>query len=86
VQIAGSVGTALSEIASVTTKVNGMLREIATAADSQARGVADIRGGITSLEKVSHEAAANAEHLAGASQQTAGQVQSMGDLVGRFRL
>jgi methyl-accepting chemotaxis protein len=86
VQIASAVGTALGEIATVTTKVNGMLREIAAAAGSQAKGVSDIRGGINSLEKVSRQAAANAEHLAGASQQTAGQVQSMGELVGRFRL
>lgn len=86
VQIASAVGTALGEIATVTTKVNGMLREIAAAAGSQAKGVSEIRGGINSLEKVSRQAAANAEHLAGASQQTVGQVQSMGELVGRFRL
>jgi methyl-accepting chemotaxis protein len=86
VQIASSVGEALGNIAIVTTQVNDMLRDIATAANSQAKGVAEIRGGIGALEKVSRQAAANAETLAGASQQTAVQVRVMGDLVGRFKL
>ncbi|MBL8266172.1 MAG: HAMP domain-containing protein [Steroidobacter sp.] len=86
VQIASSVGDALGNIAVVTTQLNDMLREIATAANSQAQGVADIRGGIGALEKVSRQAAANAETLAGASQQTAVQVRVMGELVGRFKL
>jgi methyl-accepting chemotaxis protein len=86
VQIAGSVGEALGNIAVVTTQVNDMLRDIAAAATSQAQGVADIRGGIGALEKVSRQAAANAETLAGASQQTAVQVRVMGELVGRFKL
>lgn len=66
--------------------MNDMLREIATAANSQAQGVADIRGGIGALEKVSRQAAANAETLAGASEQTAVQVRVMRELVGRFKL
>ncbi|MDY6944527.1 MAG: methyl-accepting chemotaxis protein [Pseudomonadota bacterium] len=86
VQIAGSVGEALGNIAVVTTQMNDMLREIAKAANSQAKGVADIRGGIGALEKVSRQAAANAETLAGASEQTAVQVRVMGELVGRFKL
>lgn len=86
VHIAGSVGEALGNIAVVTTQMNDMLREIATAANSQAKGVADIRGGIGALEKVSQQSAANAETLAGASQQTAVQVRAMGELVGRFKL
>ncbi len=84
VQIASSVGEALGNIAIVTTQVNDMLRDIATAANSQAQGVAEIRGGIGALEKVSRQAAANAETLAGASQRAAVQVRVMGDLVGRF--
>jgi methyl-accepting chemotaxis protein len=86
VQIASTVGDSLGNITVVITQVNGMLREIATAANSQAQGVADIRGGIGALEEVSRQAAANAETLAGASQQTAVQVRVMGELVGRFKL
>ena len=86
VTIAQRVASALEEIVGGSTKVNTLLSEIASASKEQATGIAQVNKGVSELDKVTQQNAGNSEELASASEETASQVASLRELVGRFTI
>lgn len=86
VTIAGEVGGSLAEIADGASKVNVLLSEIAQASQEQAQGVAKVNQGVTELDRVTQQTAGNAEELASGAEETAGQVGTLRELVGQFKI
>ena len=84
--IASRVSEVLNEIVSSTEKVNSLLAEIASASQEQSDGVTQINKGVSELDTVTQQNAANSEELAATSEETAAQVGTLRDLVGRFKI
>ncbi|VAX37817.1 Methyl-accepting chemotaxis sensor/transducer protein [hydrothermal vent metagenome] len=84
--IASRVGEALSEIVASTQKVNSLLAEVASASQEQADGVTQINKGVSELDTVTQQNAANSEELAATAEETAAQVGTLREVVGRFNL
>lgn len=74
-------GTGFSEVAVRTGKVGGLLREIARAADEQARGIEQINKAVADMDKTVQQNAAGAEEAATASQEIMTQSEKVKDIV-----
>ncbi|MEM1423201.1 MAG: methyl-accepting chemotaxis protein [Planctomycetota bacterium] len=86
VAIAEGVGKSLTEIVESIDKVNALVAEIAAASTEQSDGIKQINKGVTELDSVTQRNAGNAEELASSAEETAAQVSSLRDLVGRFTI
>lgn len=84
--IARRVSEALGEIVESTQKVNSLLGEIASASQEQSEGVVQVTKGVSELDTVTQQNAANSEELAATAEQTAAQVASLREIVGRFKV
>lgn len=84
-QIAERVASSLSEIVEATRGVDGILDDIAHASRQQSQGLAQVREGMTALDQVTQDNAANAEELAATAEESASQTSSLRELTKRFR-
>lgn len=67
-------------------KINGLIIEIGSSSDEQARSVAEINQGVEQISMVVQTNSATAEESAAASEELSGQADMMKQMVGRFRL
>jgi methyl-accepting chemotaxis protein len=85
-RVAGEVGEALSTIVGHVKGVSDLVAKITSASQDQARGVEQVNGTTTQLDRVTQQNAAASEEAAAASEELAAQSvtvkQMVGDLVG----
>lgn len=81
VEIAKSVGTYLSQIGSVSGKVQAHVAEIASASKEQAQGIDSLNRSVAQMDQVTQQNAAGAEESSAASKQLAEQAASLQELV-----
>ena len=84
--IAQRVREALEEIVNRTNQVNALLAEIAASSQEQAGGIKQINSAVGELDNVTQQNAGNAEELASSAEETAAQVVSLREVVGRFHV
>lgn len=78
------VSTSLEEIVGSLGKVKGIVAEIAEASTEQARGLAEINGAVSQMDRVTQHAAANAEQSSSAAEELAGQSSELTRMVSKF--
>ena len=81
VEIAGEVAGSLDEITTSARKVDELVAEIAAASDEQSKGIDQVTGAVTQLDKVTQRNAANAEESAAASEELSAQAEEMNNMV-----
>jgi methyl-accepting chemotaxis protein len=84
--LTGDVSRSLADIATRTTEVTSVMREIAAATDQQREGVLQVNSAIEQMNDVTQAVAANAEEAAASAEELTGQAGSMRNMVGRFTL
>jgi methyl-accepting chemotaxis protein len=80
-QIVNKTASDFSEVADRSHKVGGILRQIATASDEQARGIEQINQAVTDMDSIVQQNAAGAEESAGASQEMNVQAEQLKAIV-----
>ncbi|MCX7710179.1 MAG: methyl-accepting chemotaxis protein [Clostridia bacterium] len=85
-KIANETADALSKMVEVVTNAASLVREIATASNEQALGIAQVNQGIMQVSQVVQTNSATSEEGAAASEELSSQAELLKDLVGRFRL
>ncbi len=85
-EIAMRVNDSLAEITTATNEVNGILAVILTAATAQAKGIGEVNGAVSELDRVTQQNAGNSEELAAGAEETAAQASSLKDLIARFKI
>ena len=85
-EAAESVRFVLEEIARNVREVNEKLAEITAGSQSQSAGIEDIKTIIRDVEDSTQAGVSNSEELAAIAEETAGQVASLNDLIGCFKL
>ena len=80
------VDAILQQITEGAREVNDLVAEIAAASGEQSQGIEQINIGMSQLDQVTQQTAANAEESASASEELNGQATEMRALVGRFTL
>lgn len=68
-QIVDKTASDFSEVADQSQKVGGLLREIATASDEQARGIEQINRAVADMDRIVQQNAAGSEESAGAARE-----------------
>jgi methyl-accepting chemotaxis protein len=86
VQVTQEVDAILQQITEGAREVNDLVAEIAAASGEQSQGIEQINIGMSQLDQVTQQTAANAEESASASEELNGQATEMRALVGRFTL
>ncbi|AYD01041.1 methyl-accepting chemotaxis protein [Neorhizobium sp. NCHU2750] len=86
VALVRSTGDALVEIAALVEKVNAHVETIATAAQEQASGLAEINSSVNHMDQMTQQNAAMVEETTAASQTLADQSMHLQHLLGAFRL
>ena len=81
-----STNEAFEEVAKNTTKVGELVAEIAAASNEQAQGIEQVNMAIADMDKVTQQAAANAEESASASEAMNGWAQQMKGMVSELVL
>jgi methyl-accepting chemotaxis protein len=81
VTIAVEVGKNLEEITTATTKVNGLVGEIAAASKEQAQGIDQVNTAVSQMDKVTQTNAASAEESAAAAEELSSQSVQLGEMV-----
>ena len=84
VSIAVEVAKTLEEITTASTKVNGLIAEIAAASKEQAQGIEQVNTAVSQMDKVTQSNAAGAEESAAASEELSSQAVHLSDLVGEL--
>lgn len=82
--IAEQSAQSLADIVGSATEVSELVREIATACDEQARGIAQVSQGLEQIDGVTQQNMANAEQTASASEQLAGQASGLRRIIEEF--
>jgi methyl-accepting chemotaxis protein len=80
-QVSTDAGRALREIVEGSSKVAGLVGDIAAASREQSRGIGEINGAITQMDKVTQRVTANAEELSSASEEMSGQAGLLREMV-----
>lgn len=80
-QIVDKTASDFSEVADQSQKVGGLLREIATASDEQARGIEQINRAVADMDRIVQQNAAGSEESAGAAQEMNVQSEHMKGVV-----
>ena len=81
VETARKVGLALGEMSTNVRKANGLIGEIAAAAQEQSQGIEQINIAVQQMDKVVQSNAANAEETASASEELTAQAETLNDAV-----
>ncbi len=76
----------LSKVTLSIEKVGGIIGEIASASQEQARGIEQVNKAVAEMDKVTQQNAANSEESSSASEELASQAQELMAMVNRFRL
>jgi methyl-accepting chemotaxis protein len=76
-EIVAGTSQAFGEVAASTTKVGGIVAEIAAASGEQAQGIGQINTAVTEMDKVTQQNAATAEESASASEEMNAQAEQM---------
>jgi methyl-accepting chemotaxis protein len=82
VVIAGNCGEVLGDIVNNVTSVAGLVLDISSASEEQARGVAEINKAMAQLDGVTQRNAASSEESARAATHLSGQAETLKDAVG----
>jgi methyl-accepting chemotaxis protein len=85
-KIANETAGALNEIVDGVTRTEELVNEIAIASNEQATGIAQINQGIAQVSEVTQSNTATAEQSAAASQELNAQVETLQEMVGRFKI
>ena len=83
-QVSGEAGRSLREIVASSSKVAGLVGEIAAASKEQSRGIDEINGAVALMDKVTQRVTANAEELSSASEEMSGQAILLRGMVSRL--
>lgn len=86
VVLAGKVGVLLEGIASEIVEINGLITEIASSAQSQATGLAEVNVAVQQLDKITQENAAMAEEASAASMSLQSESRALLELLRTFEL
>ncbi len=85
-EIAEKTVSALSEIGRSVEEVANLMKEVTTASEEQSIALSEVEKSIHQIEEVTQNNAANSEETAAASTELAGQADSIGEMVGKFRV
>lgn len=85
VTIAQSVATSLKQINDSTSRVTGLIAEIAAATREQSAGIDQISQAVSQMDKVTQTNAANAEETAAASEELSAQAEQMQGCVNQLQ-
>jgi methyl-accepting chemotaxis protein len=80
-ELTNATQEAFKENADISKKIGQLVDEIATASQEQAQGIAQVSTAIAEIDKVTQQAAANAEESAAASEQLSAQAEQMNGYV-----
>ncbi len=86
VQLAEFVSAAFEDISSSISKVNNIVKGVATASSEQSMGVEQINQGLADLSSTTQDTAAGAEELAATSHESQRQAEALRSIVGEFSL
>ncbi len=81
VAITVEVGKVLDEITAASTKVNGLVAEIAAASQEQSQGFEQVSTAVAQMDSITQQNAANAEESAAASEEMAAQAEQLNGVV-----
>ncbi|MDR0304327.1 MAG: methyl-accepting chemotaxis protein [Chitinispirillales bacterium] len=84
VGLAEETSEAIEKITEVSNKIAMIVDEITTAAEEQARGVAQVNSAIGNMDQITQANAAGSEELAASSEELSSQSVTMNDLVGEL--
>jgi methyl-accepting chemotaxis protein len=84
VAISGEVGAVLAKITELSSKVNGLVGEIAAASREQSHGIEQVSMAVGQMDKVTQSNAAGAEESAAASEELSAQAEQMKGMVGEL--
>jgi methyl-accepting chemotaxis protein len=85
-KIANETAGALSQIVDGVTRTGELVNEIAIASNEQATGIAQINQGIAQVSEVTQSNTATAEQSAAASEELNAQVETLREMVSRFKI
>ena len=86
VELVGETGKALETIIARIAEVDGLVSEIADAADQQSTGLRQINTAVGEMDGVTQQNAAMVEQATAAARSLAEEVQNMSQQIGRFRV
>ena len=86
VELVGETGRVLHEIADRVVGVDSIVLRIATAAQEQATGLAEVNTAVSQIDQVTQQNAAMVEQSTAATHSVAKETESLTELTGRFRL
>lgn len=86
VKIAQDVSRSFELIAGSSTKVNGLIAEIAAASKEQSQGIEQVSVAVSQMDKVTQQNAANSEESASSSEELSSQAQELQAMVSQFTL
>jgi methyl-accepting chemotaxis protein len=84
--IANQTAEALDEIGADVIQVTDLIKEIATASNEQAEGIAQVNKGLDQIDQVTQQNTALAEESAAAAQELAAQAAELQEMLDRFTL
>ncbi|HEY9233477.1 MULTISPECIES: globin-coupled sensor protein [Phenylobacterium] len=85
-QLVGQTGEALSRIVGQVSDVHELVAEISTSAQEQATGLAQVNTAVNEMDRVTQQNAGMVHETATAAADLTLRAQTLGELVGRFRL
>ena len=85
-EIVNRTADSLLEIVDSSSKMTGLISEIADASQEQAQGIAQINQGLSRIETVTQQYTANAEETAASSEELSNQAVQLRELVSRFKI
>ncbi len=85
-KLSGQVNSRFTEIIDSSSMVNGLVGEIYTASEVQAKGIDEISKAMAAMDKVVQRSAADSEESSSAAEELAGQARELNNLVAQFEL
>ncbi|GAB0116149.1 methyl-accepting chemotaxis protein [Acidisoma sp. 7E03] len=86
VRLVGETGRALDRIAEQVTRLNGLISDIASSAQEQSTGLAEVNGAMNQMDQVTQQNAAMVEEATAASHSLAKEAETLSHLVAQFRI
>ncbi|MBW4024096.1 MAG: HAMP domain-containing protein [Proteobacteria bacterium] len=86
VRLVGETGKSLERIVEQVARLNGLIADIAASAGEQATGLAQVNTAVNQMDQVTQQNAAMVEQATAASHSLAGEAESLGRLVGQFKI
>ncbi|MCW6512491.1 methyl-accepting chemotaxis protein [Lichenifustis flavocetrariae] len=86
VDLVGQTGKALEQIVGQVTEINGIVADIATAAQEQAIGLTEVNTAINQMDQVTQQNAAMVEESTAATRTLAQDADELAHLIGRFEV